>query len=345
MNTAALSERRVIWKSAGLHLVDKTKSGWLSVTGDLLRAYFTRPEVHPVEESCDQEHKIFEKLMGDPFAPVGNDELAAIADPDAADNYRIVLVFRDHLVRHDSVEQAYAALFESETISVPPVFIDQLVHLILAGMLESDRDPFHAKAAELFFREQKVTTENGQLIFADAEAVDMRSETGGFGGLGNLLLEAGTPLREVSLDILTEENANSYWERADMFDFALDFRFTQPGPDALARIIETWVSHFHRTDVRVHAMQSIRDQKWSWHVGLDAESTRILNALYNGETAAPAAGSQMAGLFRMEFLERTNVIDAMRGKPVYLGLSVKPDGTVRIKPQNLLTNLPLRQRQ
>lgn len=345
MNTAISEERRIIWKSAGLHLVDKTKSGWLSVTGDLLRAYFTRPEVHPVEESCAQEHKLFEKLMGDPFAGVKQEELSAIADRDAADNYRIVLAFRDHLARHGTVEQGYAALFGGEAVTLPPVFIDQLVHLILAGILERDRDPFHAKAAELFFREQKASTDNGQLIFADAEVVEMRSETGGLGGLGNLLIEAGTPVREVSLDILTEENAESYWPRADMFDFALDFRFTQPGPDALARIIEKWVRHFHQIDVRVQALQSIRDEKWSWHVGLDAESTRVLNALYNGEDVDPGAASAMAGLFRMEFPDRTDVITSMRGKPVYLGLSIRPDGTVRIKPQNLLNNLPLRKRQ
>ena len=27
----------------------------------------------------------------------------------------------------------------------------------------------------------------------------------------------------------------------------------------------------------------IDDEKWTWHIGLDAEATRILNALYNGE--------------------------------------------------------------
>jgi hypothetical protein len=345
MTALVAGERRIIWKSAGLHLVGKSKSGWLSVTGDLLRAYFTRPEVHPVDESCDQEHRLFEKLMSDPFVAVRDDELADIVDADAADNYRIVLSFRDHLARHGTVEQAYAGLFGDEPINMPPVFIDQLAHLILAGMLEQDRDPFHAKAAELFFREQKATTEGGQLIFADAEVVEMRSQTGGMGGLGNLLLEAGTPLREVSLDILTEENAGSYWARADMFDFALDFRFTQPGLDAFARVIERWVRHFHHVDVRVQAVQSIRDDRWSWHVGLDAESTRVLNALYNGEMDDPVAASQIAGLFRLEFLDRTDVIDTIRGKPVYLGLSVKPDGTVRTKPQNLLTNLPLRKLQ
>ena len=29
------------------------------------------------------------------------------------------------------------------------------------------------------------------------------------------------------------------------------------------------------------------------------------------------------------------------GKPVYLGLAMAADGTLRVKPQNLLLNLPL----
>lgn len=345
MTGATAQSRRVIWKSAGLHLVEKEANGWLAVTGDLVRAYLTRPEVHPVDESCEQEHRLFESLMDDPFRNVDDTDLDGIADGDAADNYRIVLAFRDHLAANKTIEQAYSNLFSGAAISIPPVFIDQLVHLILAGMLERDRDPFHAKAAELFFREQKVTTDDGQLMLADAEVIEMFSQTGGLGGLGGLLVEAGTPVREVAMDILGEDNADEYWSRADMFDFALDFRFTQPGTDAFARIIEKWVCHFMATDVRVQAVQSIRDEKWSWHIGLDAEATDILNALYESKPVNEAQLASIAGLYRMEFLDRTDVIPSMRGKPVYLGLAVRPGGTIRVKPQNIITNLPLRGRQ
>lgn len=344
MTEATTQNRRLIWKSAGLHLVDKTRNGWLSVTPDLLRAYITRPEIHPVEESCEQEHILFERLMADPLAPVSDADLEKIADKDAAGNYGFVLGFRDHLVRHGTIEQAYTALFTGDPIRIPPVFIDQMVHLIIAGMLEKERDAFVAKASELFFREQKVTTADEQLMFADAEVVEMHSQTGGLGGLGGLLMEAGTPMRDVSLDILSEENAEGYWPRADMFDFALDFRFTQPGTDAFARVIEKWVGHFHGVDVRVQAMQSIRDERWTWHIGLDAQATRILNALYNGETVPDADLGSIAGLYRMEFLDRTDLVESMRGKPVYLGMAVANDSSIRVKPQNILTNLPLRGR-
>ena len=35
----------------------------------------------------------------------------------------------------------------------------------------------------------------------------------------------------------------------------------------------------------------------------------------------------------------------MAGRPVYLGLACRPDRTLKVKPQNLLVNLPLRSRQ
>jgi hypothetical protein len=339
------SKPRMIWKSSGLHLTKKQKNGWLEVTPDLLRAYYTRPEVHPVEESCPQEHLLFERLMNDPVADVANEEIAKIADPDAAENYRIILRFRDHLVRHATIEQAYMALFTSEKPPlVPPVFIEQMVHLILSGMLSNTFDPFVVRAAEIFFRDQKVTTEGGQIMFADSEVVEVYSETGGMGGLGGLLAESGTQMREVSLDVLTEDNQTLYWDRADQFNFALDFRYTQPGPDAFARVLERWIRHMLGVDTKITAVQSVSDQKWSWHVGLDQHATQILNDLYNGKADPMASTDSIAGLFRLEFTNRTDVVDEMRGKAVYLGLAMSPDNVIVVKPQNLLVNLPLRKK-
>jgi len=335
------NEQRIIWKSAGLHLTHRLESGWLAVTPDFLRAYYTRPEIHPIEESCENEHRLFEKLMETPTAPILDAELAAIADTDAADNYRLVLGYRDHLLKHGSIEAGYLTLFQPGAPQVPPVFIEQMVHLILSGLLADERDPFVLRAAELFFRDQKATTSDGQLMLADAEVVEMYSESGGFGGLGALLAEAGTPMREVSLDVMTEDNATAYWERADQFNFALDFRFTQPGQDALARVIERWVSHFMRLPVRVQAMQVITDERWTWHIGLDAEATLILNGLYEGESVDENRLNRIAALYRMEFMEPDRLIETMQGKPAYLGLAASGDNLIRLKPQNLLTNLPL----
>lgn len=329
------------WKSAGMHLLERDGNGWLLVTDDYLRAYFTRPEIHPVEESCAAEHALFEKLMATPFAEITDAEIAAIEDKDAADNYRVILRFRDHLVKHKSLEAAYAALFSGDPISIPPVFIDQMVHLILRNILDDTEDPMRLRAAELFFREQAVTHGDDQLMLADHEIVEMQSSNG-FGGLGQLLAESGTPMREVALDVMTEENKASYWKRSDNFDMAVDFRFTQPAPDALGRVIEAWIEHFLKIKTRIQAMKSIRDEAWSWHVGCDSEATRILNALYNGENVDEDELFNILALYKLEFLNPDDAMDSMRGKPVYLGVAMNGEKRLTFKPQNLLTNLPIR---
>ncbi|MBO6814945.1 MAG: hypothetical protein JJ891_08780 [Rhizobiaceae bacterium] len=328
------------WKSAGYQLVKRDERGWLSLTPDYLRAYFTRPEIHPVDDSCGNEHRLFEKLMADPFAAVSSSELEAIVDKDAADNYRIILRFRNHLVAHGTIEGAYAALFMGEPIRIPPVFIDQMVHLILRNILEDCSDPFQLRTAELFFREQAVMTGEEQLMLADQEIVEMRSEAG-FGSLGQLLAESGTPMREVSLDVMTEENCSLYWERSDQFDMAVDFRFTQPAQDAFGQVIQQWIHHFLKVETRITAVKSVKDEKWSWHVGCDAESTRIMNALYEGKTLSEDVIYRLLALYRLEFLEYSEIMDTMRSKPVYLGLAMNADRKLVMKPQNLLTNLPL----
>jgi len=329
------------WKSAGMHLVERDENGWLKVTPDFLRAYFTRPEIHPVEESCEDENKLFEKLMADPFSEVSNVEISAIKDQDAAANYGVILTFRDHLKKHGTIEAAYSGLFGGEQINIPPVFIDQMVHLILRNIMEGCDDPIRLRAAELFFREQAVTTDGEQLMLADQEIVEMRTESG-FGGLGQLLAEAGTPAREISLDVMSEENAQLYWERSDKFDMAIDFRFTQPAPDALGRVIEIWVKHFMGVQTRITAMKAIRDEKWSWHIGCDAEATRILNALYNGEDLSEVELARIIALYRIEFINSSDMMDNIAGKPVYLGMAMNDKNRLVFKPQNLLTNLPLK---
>lgn len=328
------------WKSAGLHLVKRDENGWLRVTDDYLRAYLTRPEIHPVEESCDAEHGLFERLMAEPRVPVTETELEAIRDRDAADNYRVVLRFCDHLVRHETIEAAYAALFSGDPISIPPMFIDQMVHLILSNILSEVDDPMRLRAAELFFREQAVTAAEDQLMLADQEIVEMRSQDG-FGGLGQLLAEAGTPAREIALDVMTDENKQSYWARSDNFDMAVDFRFTQSAPDALGRVIEAWIEHFLAVRTRIQAVKSIRDESWSWHIGCDSESTRILNALYNGEEVGEGDLYNILSLYRMEFMNPDDALDKVRGRPVYLAVAMNSGRKLVFKPQNLLKNMPI----
>src|SRR3954462_9158988 len=81
------------WRNSGFHLLERDPEGRLRVTDDFLRAYYLRPEVHPVEESCDDELALHAALMDSPRRPVSEKELTALKDRDAEDNYRTVLRF------------------------------------------------------------------------------------------------------------------------------------------------------------------------------------------------------------------------------------------------------------
>jgi len=329
------------WKSAGMHLLDVNGDGWLSVTPDFLRAYYTRPEVHPVETSCENEKKLFDDLMADPYLEVGKDRLAKLEDQDAAYNYEVVLGFRAHLLETGTIEGAYLKMMRSGAADIPPVFIDQLVHLILRNILNNCDDPIRLRAGEIFFREQNVSTDDGRVMLADEEIVSMHSTTGGLGSLGQLLADSETPLRKVELDVLDEDNKDAYWERSERFDMVVDFRFTQPALDAFARVLEAWMAHFLNLKVRVEPRQSIKDEHWSWHIGLDKESNRILNTLYEGKELPESDGELLIALFRMWVEDDAVLISPMHGKPIYLGLAMTAEKIVRMKPQNLLTNMPL----
>ncbi|GAF71837.1 unnamed protein product, partial [marine sediment metagenome] len=119
------------------------------------------------------------------------------------------------------------------------------------------------------------------------------------------------------------------------------FRFTQPALDAFARVLEAWMAHFLNLKVRVEPRQSIKDEHWRWHIGLDKESTRILNTLYEGKELPDGDGELLIALFRMWVEDDNVLIESMRGKPIYLGLAMTDKKIVRMKPQNLLTNMPL----
>lgn len=336
-----MAMRRDFWRSAGLHLVDRTDDGWLAVTPDYLRAYLTRPEIHPVEESCDAEVTLHEALLADPHAPVAPERLTRLADRDAADNYRVLLAFRDALVAAGTIEGAYMRLVRGSALAVPPVFLDQMVHLILRNILRDCSDAMELRAAEVFFRDQSVSNEDGRILLADEEIVEMHARTDRESGLAQLLAETGTPMRTVELDVLTRDNADIYWARSDRFDTVLDFRFGEPAPDAFARVVEAWLAHMMRLDVKVQPLARIDDENWHWHIGLDAEATRTLNALYEGASPPAGAMDRIVGLYRMRFDDDRGLIDRVKGRPVYLGLAMTAKKRLKMKPQNLLANLPL----
>ena len=86
----------------------------------------------------------------------------------------------------------------------------------------------------------------------------------------------------------------------------------------------------------------MRDVELAWYVGLDAEGTRIGDALWNGEGLDNTSQSGIVGLYRLTFKDADVVFEEIKGEPVYLILAMTPDKVLRMKPQNLLTGLPVR---
>ena len=331
-----------LWPSSGYRLLQRDAEGRLAVTDDFLRAYLTRPEIAPVEESLDAERELHAELMAKPTLAVDPARLAALGDPDAEENYQVVLSFRDRLLAAGSVEACYRGLFGEDrpAVPVPPLFVDQLAHVIMRNILDGNDDPFRARAAELFFRKQTGMNRDGAILLGDDEIVAMRRQHG-FGNIGKLLAEAGTPTRQVELDVLNAENAGQYWDRSDGFDMVLDLTFGREGLDALCRVLEQWVQHFFDLKVSVQPAQSVKDEHWVWHIGLDATASAILNDLYNGKEVEEESLARLISLFRLEFADSQAALPRVQGRPVYLALAMAQDNSVRLKPQNLLVNLPV----
>lgn len=80
-----------------------------------------RPEVAPIDESCAQERALHAALLAEPRRVVTDAEISALQDPDAQDNYRILLAWRDRLLAAPTLEAAYLDLFRAGSINVPPV--------------------------------------------------------------------------------------------------------------------------------------------------------------------------------------------------------------------------------
>lgn len=332
------------WRSSGYHLLESEGSR-LKVTNAFLRAYFMRPEMQPVAESCAAERKLHASLLDDPRRDVTTAELGAVADPDARENYALLLAFRDRLAAARTLEDCYLNLFvEPPRTPVPPLFVDQLVHVILRRVLDGSDDPLRVRAGELFFRAQKVSIQDGAVMLADADTVEMYARTGGLGSLGALLVESNTPTRTVELDVLTEHSAATYWSRDERYDTVLDLTFGRPGLDALARDLEAWVAHFLEVRVNIQPVARISDERWVWHVGLDAQANAIMNDLYNGKEVPEERLARVLALFRLEFADPQVMRADIAGRPVYLGLAKDSADLLRLKPQNLLMNLPLASR-
>ena len=324
------------WLSCGHHLLDRDEGGGLVLTDDFLKVYLARPELTPPPEACVVEKTLHAALMADPRRPVSPDEIAAIADPDARENWQVMLAFRDRLTRHPTLEAAYREIVRTRA-RVPHIFLNQLVHVILRNALDGCEDPFVLRAAELFFRTQRMTLHEGSLIAADEEIIAGTSQT----PTSPLVSMLGIPA-EAEIDVMTEENADGYFAHSDQFHVALDLTAGRRGLLALADAMRRFIAHLLAVEVVVEPLTELREAKFTWYVGLDTDGSRIGDTLWNGEELDDATAARVVGLFRLSFADPDSVVEQLRGDPVYLILAMTGDRLLRLKPQNLVAGLPVR---
>lgn len=332
-----MSDLHEFWVSSGHLLLDRSPDGFLLLTDDFLRAFLARPELMPPEEACDAERALHATLLETPRALV---DPSALEDADAAENWAVFLAFRDALIAAPTIEAAYLRLATGDLSGVPPLFMTQLVHVILRNALNDCTDAATVRAAELFFRPQRVTSHNGSVLLADSEAIETHEQQRRASPLLAMLAQPAV----AELTVLTDDNAAGYWGRSDAFDMVFDLGaasvgHVQGGRDALSRALRIWVRHMLGFDVTIDPLPTITDPDWRWFVGLDTEATRIGNGLWRGEEVEGA--DRLLALFRMVPEESAPIRDDLRGRPIYLMLASNADHLVRLKPHNLLSGLPM----
>src|SRR3954451_10660770 len=331
---------REFWVASGHHLTRRADHGGLVATPELIMAYLARPELMPPADACEAERNLHASLLANPLRPVSKADIAALADADARENWTFMIVFRDRLGGAASLEAVYVNLARNGGGGLPRLFLSQLCHLILRNALEGCDDPYTLRAAELFYRSQLATVHDGALLLADAEVVEAQQHAG-HDMHSSPLTAMLQPQAFGEMDVMDDENAWTYWSRSDAHAMVMNIGGNPKARAGLCRVIERWVAHLLGVAVEVETVASIEDHDWRWFVGLDAEGTRIGNALWDGAVLDEGAAGRIVALMRVT-IENPSLVDERVGtRPVYLILAMGPDRVVRVKPQNLIAGLPL----
>ena len=324
------------WLSSGHILLERGEHGGLIVTDEFLKAYLARPELLPPEDACAAERRLHGALLDDPSMPVDANAVAAIADPDARENWTVMLDFRDRLLGAPTLEAAYVRLIRHGVKRLPPLFVNQLAHIIMRNALEGCTDAFVVRAGEIFYRTQRVALQSGAIMLADAETVE-RHEADLHASPLMAMFANGT----ANLEVLKPENADSYWARSDAFDLVFELGGVHGGRRALATALERWIRQLFGFEVEIEPLERIDDGDVRWIVGLDAEATRIGNALWRDEIIADEDVSRVIAMFAIKPDAALPFAPEVSGRPVYLLMANDRDRLLRMKPQNLVSGLPL----
>ena len=342
----------VFWVHSGLALLDTDDHGSLLVSDDFLRAYLDRQELALVPESCAGEKALHAQLRAEPRLADNKFEqsINAIADVDVQENFRLFLRFRNRLLAALNLQAAYVGIFTDAQvhgrIDVPPLFVDQLAQIIIHHLVAQSSDGLLLRVAELWFREQRVTFTDGRALLADAERVEIEREKEGseqsLGSLGRLLAQGNIKTKNIDLDVIDVGNSAQYFGRDEQHDFACEITAGRTASYMLCDLIKRWIGHMLGVSVKVTVLNQIEDERWRWHVGLDQEASKLLDKLYKGEGLEVSENARIALLLRLDFENLADQKDEVAGKPVYMAIAANEEGLLRMKPQNLLMNLPIK---
>ena len=150
-------------------------------------------------------------------------------------------------------------------------------------------------------------------MLADEETVKMHAAGAATGPHGLLVASAALPM-SVELDVLDEHTAAMYWARSDRFDTVLDLSFARgpgcPVPGA-GGLDPAFLGRGGRDSAG--PAPRIDDERWVWHIGLDAEASGFLNDLYQGAVIDEARHARLLALFRLEFRDPADMLEVVRG--------------------------------
>jgi hypothetical protein len=124
-----------------------------------------------------------------------------------------------------------------------------------------------------------------------------------YGSIGRLIVEAQGDLAKTELDVIDRANAATYWERESKHDTVISLTYGRAALDALGKVIEAWIAHFLKIGATAKPIRRIDEEHWAWHVGLDAESTAILNELWNGSQVEQGRMQRILALFELKFAD------------------------------------------
>jgi hypothetical protein len=331
-----------IWPGCGYRQLKVTGEGQLAVTDGFLRAFYHCPEMAPIEESCPAERRLFAELVEDPRLEVSSDLIQSLADPDARENYRLALAFRDLLIEQGTLEAAYSKMIAGES-TVPPVFLPRLVQPVLHHLLDGQTDPNRWRAAEIFFRPQAVQANGEQVLLADLHTLRRLGGPLAMRRLQSLIREAQgleTGEKAPELDLIDTMGSQAYAARSERFDTVLDITAGSAGSLALAEVMARFVRHFHGVGVTITPVTAFSG-KWRWHIGLDAEASTLLDDLYRDGELGSDEQWRLIALFELRFERPEDAAEPLRDHAVYLAAAMTEDEKLYFKAQNLLVNLPL----